>query len=30
MKEIPFDIMPTNKINNYAYYLTKIGCLGWK
>lgn len=30
MNEIPFELLPPTRNNNYVYYLTNIACLGWK
>jgi len=30
LREIPFDHQPATRNNNYVYYLTNIGCLGWR
>ena len=30
LTEIPFELHPPTRNNNYVYYLTNISCLGWK
>jgi hypothetical protein len=30
LREIPFDLHPPTRNNNYVYYLTNIACLGWQ